>query len=180
MNAQKTGSKYSIIVGLPASFTLCLLALPLSHFYPFAYLLKLASLRIFWNPLVWIILLGTITLSLWQSGRSIAQSLKKRDVIKTSFYFTFLVNIKLLVVTAAIYFGGILHDWIFNLREIFLPAIPYSIISMLAFFAISTVLFSVTASLIIVNLTKNKIEADTEASALEIKPVEVTKPDIDI
>lgn len=80
-----------------------------------------------------------------------------------------------MLVTAAIYFGGIIIDWAFSVREIFLPAIPYSIIAMIVFFAVSTVLFSVTVSLIIVNFTKNKIDAFKETSAVEIKPAEANK-----
>lgn len=174
MDARRTGSKYALLIGLPASFVLCLAALPLSDFYPFAYVLKLASLRIFWNPMVWVIIIAAIILSLWQSGKAIAASLQKRDVLKTSFYFTFLVNIKLMIVTAAIYFIGIIADWLFNVREIFLPAIPYSIISMLVFFAFTTLVFSVTLGLIIVNLTRKMIETIIVRKDLETKPVEVT------
>jgi hypothetical protein len=173
MNAQNTGSKYALIIGLPTALALCILALPVSNFYPVAYVLKLASLKIFWNPLVWAILVATITIALWQSGKAIARSLAKRDVIKTSLYFTFLVNVRLLIITAAIYFGGILHDWIFSVREIFLPAIPYSIISMLAFFTVSTALFAATVSLLIVKLTKSKIETLSETPVPEVKPGEV-------
>ena len=158
MDTTKTGAKYAIIVGLPTSFMLCLSGFPLSHFYPFAYILKLASLRIFWNPIVWVILAATITVALWQSGKAIANSLTRRDVLKTSFYFTSLVNIKLLIITAAIYLGGIINDWAFNVREIFLPAIPYAILCLLVFFALSTLVLSVTVSLAIVQLTKNKLK----------------------
>jgi len=175
MDAQKTGSKYALIIGLPASFALCLMALPLSHFYPFAYILRLASLKIFWNPLAWLVIAITVVLSLWQNGKAISPLLKKHDVLKTSFYFTFFVNLKLMLVTAAIYFAGIFYDWIFNVREIFLPAIPYSIISMLGFFALLTGVLSVTISLMIVNFTRGKIEVNNNASASEVTPIEVNK-----
>ena len=164
MDTKKTGAKYALTIGLPTSFMLCLLAFPLSHFYPFAYVLKLASLRIFWNPIVWIILAATITLALWQSGKVIAHSLTKRDVLKTSFYFTSLVKIKLLIVTVMIYFGGIINDWAFNTREIFLPAIPYAIFCLLVFFALATLVLSITVSLVIVNLTKNKLKIVQETN----------------
>lgn len=190
MDARKRGSKYALLIGLPTSFVLCMLAMPLSQFYPFAYILKLASLRIFWNPMVWIILIATIVLSLWQSGKVIAESLQKRNVIKTSFYFTFLVNVKLLIVSATIYFIGIIADWIFNVREIFLAAIPYSIISMVAFFALCTAVFSLSISLFIVNLTKGKVEEENAFCSEEnkkhllkgieqIKEGKTTKIDID-
>jgi hypothetical protein len=174
MDAQKTGSKYALIIGLPTALALCLLALPLSHFYPFAYVLRLASLKIFWNPLVWVVIIATSVTALWQGGSAIAGSLAKRDALKTSFYFTSLVNLRLMLVTAAIYFIGIVNDWLFNVREIFLPAIPYSIISMLAFFAVSTVVFAVTVSLVIVNFTKGKIEVNKETQP-EVTPIEVNK-----
>lgn len=175
MDNQKTGSKYALIIGLPTALLICLAALPMSDFYPFAYILKLASLKIFWNPIVWVILLTTITIALWQSGKAIAGSLTKRDVLKTSFYFTVLVNVRLLIITSAVYFGGILHDWMFNVREIFLPAIPYSLISILSFFAISTLIFSLTISLLIVTIVQRRVRTFNEASSLEVKPVEVKK-----
>jgi hypothetical protein len=176
MNDQKIGAKFALIIGLPTGLAFCLMALSLSEFYPFAYLLRIASLKIFWNPLIWIIITATVAVALWQSGKAIAASLKKRDAFQTSFYFTFLVNIKLLIVMAAIYFGGMINDWLFNAREIFLAAIPYSILVMILFFAFATVVLSLTVSLAIVQFTKSRlgvIQPDT--FALEVEPVEVEK-----
>jgi len=179
MNDQKTGAKFALIIGLPIGLAFCLTALSLSEFYPFAYLLRLASLKIFWNPLVWMIISATLTVALWQTGKVIAPSLKKRDALQTSFYFTFLVNIKLLLIMAAIYFGGMINDWIFNTREIFLAAIPYSILIMILFFAFATLVLSLSVSLAIVHLTKSKLGvAATETIALEVEPIEVENRDI--
>jgi len=173
MNDQKTGAKFALIIGLPTGLAFCLMALSLSEFYPFAYLLRIASLKIFWNPLIWIIIAATVTVALWQSGKVIAPSLKKRDALQTSFYFTFLVNIKLLLIMAAIYFGGMINDWLFNTREIFLAAIPYSILIMILFFAFATVVLSLTVSLVIVQLTKRRLGASSETIVLEVEPIEV-------
>ena len=178
MNDQKTGAKFALIIGLPIGLAFCLMALSLSEFYPFAYLLRIASLKIFWNPLIWMIIAATVTVALWQTGKVIAPSLKKRDILQTSFYFTFLVNIKLLLIMAAIYFGGMINDWLFNTREIFLAAIPYSILIMILFFAFATVVLSITVSLAIVHLTKSKLGATaSETIALEIEPIEVENRD---
>jgi len=160
MDTTKTGAKYALIIGLPIGLAFCLLPLSLTHFYPFAFLLRIASLRVFWNPLIWMIIAVSLTVALWQTGKVIAPSLKKRDTLKTSFYFTFLVNLRLLLIMAAIYFGGMINDALFSTREIFLAAIPYSIIIMLLFFAFATVSLSLTVSLVIVQLTKNTIEKE--------------------
>ena len=179
MNDQKTGAKFALIIGLPTGLAFCLMALSLSEFYPFAYLLRIASLRIFWNPLIWMIIAATVTVAIWQTGKVIAPSLKKRDALQTSFYFTFLVNIKLLLIMAAIYFGGMINDWLFNTREIFVAAIPYSILIMILFFAFATLVLSLTVSLVIVHLTKSKLGvAATESAILEVEPIEVENRDI--
>jgi hypothetical protein len=178
MNDQKTGAKFALLIGLPIGLAFCLMALSLSEFYPFAYLLRIASLKIFWNPLIWIIMAATVAVALWQSGKVIAPSLKKRDALQTSFYFTFLVNIRLLIVMAAIYFGGMINDWLFNTREIFLAAIPYSILIMILFFAFATVVLSITLSLAIVHLTKSRLGVASETIVLEVEPVEVENREI--
>jgi len=171
MDTQKTGSKFAMLIGLPTGLAFFLMAISLSHFYAFAFLLRISSLKIFWNPLTWIVIALTLGVALWYSGKAIGTSLTKRDIIKTSFYFTFMVNVRLLIMMASIYFIGMISDVLLHTREVFFAAIPYAIIIMIAFFAFATLLLSVSVSLAIVQLTKSKIEG----IKTEIEPIEVEK-----
>jgi len=175
MNSQKSGSKFALAIGLPTGLAFLLMALSLTHFYAFAFLLRISSLKIFWNPLTWTVIAVSLCIALWHSGKTIERSLTKRDVLKTSFYFTFLVNVKLLVVMASIYFGGMISDVILGTRDVFFAAIPYALIIMIAFFAFATLLLSVSVSLVIVQLTKSRIEGINENGIVEAKPIEVEK-----
>lgn len=177
MDTQKIGSKFALLIGLPTALFFFLMALSLSHFYAFAFLLRIASLRIFWSPLTWFVIAATLSVALWHSGKAIGKSLAKRDTLKTSFYFTFMVNVRLLIIMASIYFIGMISDVVLNTREVFFAAIPYAIIIMIAFFAFATLLLSISVSLVIVQLTKSSIEGIKETIITEAEPIKVEKSD---
>jgi hypothetical protein len=84
MDTQKTGSKFALLIGLPTGLAFFLMAISLSHFYAFAFLLRISSLRIFWNPLTWVVIALSLSVALWHSGKMISKSLTKRDSIRTS------------------------------------------------------------------------------------------------
>jgi len=176
MDTQKTGSKFALLIGLPTGLAFFLMALSLSHFYAFAFLLRISSLRIFWSPLTWLVIAITLGVALWHSGKAIGKSLSIRDTLKTSLYFTFLVNVRLLIIMASIYFTGMISDVVLETRDVFFAAIPYAIIIMIAFFAFATLLLSVSVSLAIVQLTKSKIET----VKANVEPVVVKETDTSI
>lgn len=171
MDTQKTGSKFALLIGLPTGLAFFLMALSLSHFYAFAFLLRISSLRIFWSPMTWLVIAVTLSIALWHSGKVIGVSLTKRDVLRTSFRFTFMVNVRLLIIMASVYFIGMISDVVLATREVFFAAIPYAIIIMIAFFAFATLLLSVSVSLAIVQLAKNKIMGSKENIIAEPEPV---------
>jgi len=180
MDTQKTGSKFALLIGLPTALVFFLMALSLSHFYAFAFLLRVSSLRIFWSPVTWVVIGVTLSIALWYSGKVIAKSLAKRDVLKTSFYFTCIVNVRLLIIMASVYFIGMISDVVLNTREVFFAAVPYAIIIMIASFVLATLLLSVTVSLAIVQLTKNKIEGVKHNITAAPEPVPVEKSNGDL
>jgi hypothetical protein len=177
MDTQKKGSKFALLIGLPTGLAFFLMAISLSHFYAFAFLLRISSLRIFWNPLTWVVIALSLGVALWHSGKMISKSLTKRDSIRTSFYFTFKVNLRLLVIIASIYFIGMISDVMLETREVFFAAIPYAILIMIVFFAFATLLLSVSVSLAIVQLTKIKIEGFKEDATAAVEPLKVDNSD---
>jgi hypothetical protein len=177
METQKTGSKFALLIGLPTGLAFFLMAISLSHFYAFAFLFRISSLRIFWNPLTWVVIALTLSVALWHGGKMISKSLTKHDSLKTSFYFTFKVNLRLLVIMASIYFIGMISDVMLETREVFFAAIPYAILIMIVFFAFATLLLSVSVSLAIVHLTKMRIEGSKDDTIAAVEPVKVDNSD---
>lgn len=158
MNTEKTGSIFSLLIGLPIGLAMGTMALSASKFYPFRFLLNLASFKLFWNPAVWTLIAAALAIILWRTGKVIAPNLGKKDTLRTSFLFTFLVTVKLFVFITAIYFIAIIAQWIRIGDAAFLAIVPYSLIAMIFFFAFTTVLVSLTGGLLVVYLTKQKLK----------------------
>jgi hypothetical protein len=158
MNTEKTGSIFSLLIGLPIGLAMGTMALSASKFYPFRFLLNLASFKLFWNPAVWTLIAAALGIILWRTGKIIAPNLEKKDTLRTSFLFTFLVTVKLFVFITAIYFIAIIAQWIRIGDAAFLAIVPYSLIAMIFFFAFTTVLVSLTGGLLVVYLTKQKLK----------------------
>jgi hypothetical protein len=169
MDSKKTGSKYALLVGIPTGLAFTGFTVYVSSFYPFRLLLSAASLKVFWNPFSWLLVGAALLVSLWHTGKMIGPALKKYDVLKTSFLFTFWVNLRLMLVISAIYFYGIIANSL-NGGDPFLAAIPYAILGLLLFFALATAITSVSVSLLIVNLTKNKLKVVQEVNEAD-RPV---------
>lgn len=158
MNTEKTGSIFSLLIGLPIGLAMGTMALSASKFYPFRFLLNLASFKLFWNPAVWTLIAAALAIILWRTGKIIAPNLEKKDMLRTSFLFTFLVTIKLFVFIVAIYFIAIVAQWIRIGDAAFLAIVPYSLIAMIFFFAFTTVIVALTGGLLVVYLTKQKLK----------------------
>lgn len=158
MNTEKTGSIFSLLIGLPIGLAMGTMALSASKFYPFRFLLNLASFKLFWNPAVWTLIAAALAIILWRTGKIIAPNLEKKDTLRTSFLFTFLVTVKLFVFITTIYFIAIIAQWIRIGDAAFLAIVPYSLIAMIFFFAFTTVLVSLTGGLLAVYLTKQKLK----------------------
>lgn len=158
MNTEKTGSIFSLLIGLPIGLAMGTMALSASKFYPFRFLLNLASFKLFWNPAVWTLIAAALAIILWRTGKIIAPNLEKKDTLRTSFLFTFLVTVKLFVFITTIYFIAIIAQWIKIGDAAFLAIVPYSLIAMIFFFAFTTVLVSLTGGLLVVYLTKQKLK----------------------
>ncbi|RWW92324.1 hypothetical protein [Flavobacterium cerinum] len=158
MDTEKTGSIFSLLIGLPIGLAMGTMALSASKFYPFRFLLNLASFKLFWNPAVWTLIAAALAIILWRTGKTIAPNLEKKDMLRTSFLFTFLVTVKLFVFIAAIYFIAIIAQWIRIGDAAFLAIVPYSLIAMIFFFAFTTVIVAFTGGLLVVYLTKQKLK----------------------
>jgi len=169
MDIKSIGSKYALAAGIPTGLAFTAFTVYVSSFYPFRLLLSAASLKVFWNPFSWLLVGMALIISLWHTGKMIGPALKKFDVLKTSFLFTFWVNLRLMLVISAIYFYGIIANSLSG-GEPFLAAIPFAIIGLLLFFAIATAVTSITVSLLIVNLVKNKLKVVQEVNEVD-KPV---------
>jgi hypothetical protein len=162
MDVHNTGAKNALLIGLPTGLAVYALVAYLSSFYPFNLVLYAASLKIFWSPLSWLLIFGALGISLWYTGKKIAPSLKTMDPLKTSLRFTFWVNVRLMLVVALIYFYGIIATSL-NGGEPFLPAVPYALFTLVVVFTLATLLASVTVSLLIVQLTKNKLNGSVQS-----------------
>jgi len=156
MDIKKTGSKYALIIGIPTGLAFTAFTVYVSTFYPFRLLLKAASLKVFWNPFSWLLVGAALIVSLWHTGKMIGPALKKFDVLKTSFLFTFWVNLRLMLVISAIYFYGIIANSMSG-GEPFLAAIPFAIIGLIIFFALATGITAITVGIFIVKIIKDKL-----------------------
>lgn len=156
METNKKGAVYALALGLPAGLVCCSLFLSLADYFPFSLLLKVSSFRIFWNPLSWVAVAAVLGVSLWYCGLRIASYLEKHDVLRASFMFTVRVNMRLLIGLVVIYIGGI-GMRIFTGYKPLLAAIPYGIMAIAGLLALATLVATVTISLAIVQLTKNKL-----------------------
>ena len=157
MDTYKKGAVYALALGLPAGLICCSLFLSLSQYFPFSLLLKVSGFRVFWNPLSWVAVAAMLGVSLWQCGLRISSYLEKHDVLRTSFMFTIRVNLRLLIGLVVIYIGGIGLRMLTGYKPL-LAAIPYGIIAIAGLLALATLVATVTISLVIVQLTKNKLK----------------------
>ncbi len=162
MDTDKTGSKFALLIGLPIGLAMGTMALSVSKFYPFRFLLKLASFKLFWNPMVWTLIAFALAIILWKTGKIIAPALSKKDTLRTSFLFTFLVTVKLFIFICAIYFIAVIAEWLRIGDAAFLAIVPYSLIAMIIFFSFTTVIVTLTGGLAVVQLTKLKIGQKTK------------------
>lgn len=158
MDTDKTGSKFALLIGLPIGLMMGTMALSVSKFYPFRFLLKLASFKLFWNPAVWTLIAAALAVILWRNGKMIAPSLEKKDALHTSFRFTFLVTLKLFIFIATIYLIAVIAEWIRIGDAAFLAIVPYSLIAMIVFFSFTTIVVALTGGLAVVQLTKLKLK----------------------
>lgn len=158
MESEKTGSVYAMLIGMPVGLAFSYAALFASSFFPFNLLLKLAGFKIFWHPLSWVIILSVLAYSLWQTGKMIAPALRKKNSVRTSLLFTFLANIKVFITITTIYLTGAVADWISKGDASFIAVIPYGILVMILLFVVATLITAFTLSLVIVELTKNKLK----------------------
>ena len=163
MDTDKTGSKFAVLIGLPIGLAMGTMALSVSKFYPFRFLLKLASFKLFWNPMVWTLIAAALAIILWTTGKMIVPSLQKNDVIKTSFLFTFKVTLKLFIFICAIYLIAVIAEWLRIGDAAFLAIVPYSLIAMIIFFSFTTVAVALTGGLAVVQLTKLKLKTAPKA-----------------
>jgi len=157
MQTNKTGAVYALALGLPAGLLFFSLFLGLQDYFPFSLLLKVSSFRVFWHPLSWVAVAALLAGSLWYSGLRISSYLQKYDTLGASFRFTLRVNIRLLIGLTVIYIGGI-GLRMFTGHKPLLAAIPYSIIAIASLLALASLVATVTISLLIVQLTKNKLK----------------------
>lgn len=158
MNTENTGSKFALLIGLPIGLIMGTIALSMAKFYPFRFLLNLASFKLFWNPIVWTLIAIALAIILWKTGKTIAPTLERKNTLSTSFLFTFLVALKLFVFIAAIYFIAVIAQWLKIGDAAFLAIVPYSLIVMIFFFAFTTVIVALTGGLLVVQLTKQKLK----------------------
>jgi len=158
MNTDTTGSKFALLIGLPIGLAMGTMALSVSKFYPFRFLLKLASFKLFWNPAVWTLIAAALAVILWTTGKMIAPSLAKNDTLRTSFLFTFRVTLKLFIFICAIYFIAVIAEWFRIGDAAFLAIVPYSLIAMIIFFSFTTVVVALTGGFAVVQLTKMKLK----------------------
>lgn len=155
METNKSGAVYALALGLPAGLVCFWLFLGLRDYFPFSLLLKLSSFRVFWHPAAWVAVALLLAASLWYSGLKITTYLQKYDLLRASFMFTVRVNIKLLIGLTVIYMGGT-GLRMFAGHKPLLAAIPYGIIAITSLLALGALVFTVTISLAIVQLTRNK------------------------
>jgi hypothetical protein len=158
MESEKTGSVYALLIGMPVGLAFSYAALFASSFFPFNLLLKLAGFKIFWHPLSWLVILSVLAYSLWQTGKKIPYNLRKSNTVKTSLLFTFYANIKVFITITTIYLVGAIADWLSKGDASFVAVIPYGILVMILLFLVATLITAFTISLLIVELTKNKLK----------------------
>lgn len=157
METNKKGAVYALALGLPAGLICCSLFLSLADYFPFSLLLKVSSFRVFWHPASWIAVAAVLAASLWYCGLSIPKWLEKHDVLRTSFMFTLRVNMRLLIGMVVIYIGGIGFRMFSGYKPL-LAAIPYGIMAIAGLLALGTLIATITISLAIVQLTKNRLK----------------------
>jgi len=158
METEKSGSLFALLIGLPIGLAMGTMALSASKYYPFRFLLKLASFKLFWNPMVWTLIAAALALILWKTGKMIAPALEKNDVLKTSFLFTFKVTLRLFLFICAIYFIAVITEWLRIGEAAFLAIVPYSLIAMIIFFSFTAAVVTITGGLAVVQLTKLRLK----------------------
>lgn len=164
-NRDKIGSWTSVLIGLPFGFIFSFSVLYLSLF-PFIDMgVFLIGGSLFWHPLIWAgVLPVSFVFLLWTAGKKINKHLEKKySIIWTSFLFTLFVNswlfglILLIFIIGRFFFSPMLFSETSNIpvTAIFLTFFTY---------LFSTAFTSLTIGLLIVSITKNRINALFENS----------------
>lgn len=151
------GSRYALLIGLPAGLAVSSFLFFISLFPPLDILLFAAGFQVLWHPLALLSIVGVYAYALWKSGKTITPSLLKNrfKLALTSLRFTAMVNIHLYVLILLIFVvGAITHgearDLIFRL--------PIAALVLLVFFIAATLFTTITVGLLIVHLTQKKIK----------------------
>ncbi len=150
------GSRYAVLVGLPAGIVVSSLMLFVSLFPPIDLLIYAAGFQSIWHPLALLSILVVYTYALWKAGKNIVPSLNKNGfkLALVSLRFTAMVNIYLYALILLIFIVGAIFSG--EARELFLR-LPIAALALLAFFTPMTLFTSITIGLLIVHLTRKKI-----------------------
>lgn len=130
-----------------------------SLFPPLDFLLALGGYQLFWQPIVWgVIIPSSFVYLLWNSGKKISKLLDKNKSIKTSAIFTLNINIKLFTIIMGIYIISFL--FFRNSTPLTSKMFPLLIglFTIIVSFIFSTIATTFTIGLIIVKLTQNKLK----------------------
>ena len=162
----RVGSWTSLFIGLPLGVLFSFAVLYISLLPMLDFGVAIIGGGLFWHPIIWG---GIIPLSyailLWRAGKRIKGHLDKNyTALKTSFLFTLFVNSWLFGLLLSIF---ILGGLFFNIEQ----TISFGNISIVAIgltiltFIIATALTTVTIGLLIVIITRSKINKERQINS---------------
>jgi hypothetical protein len=154
--ANRVGSWTALIVGFPIGMAFSFGVLYLSLHSMLDLGLTLIGGKLFWHPMIWAgVIPLTFALLLWKAGDRIKIHFEQGySEIKTSFLFSFFVNMRLFVLLLLIFIGGGLF---FNTNPSITFALSASIGLTLLTLIVATIFTTFTIGFLIVTITKNKI-----------------------
>ncbi len=164
-NIHNIGSRVALFIGLPFGTIFSLTVFVFSLFPMLDFGIVIIGGQLFWHPIICVGLIPvTFIFLLWAAGRKIKTHLGKNySVIKTSFLFTVFVNNRLfgLIILIFIVSGFLYNPLQTNPFDISLIAIGLTVLT----YIIATTLTTLTIGLLIVFVTKNKIDENCRNSS---------------
>ena len=157
-NLDRVGPWTSVLIGLPCGLLFTFFIVIISLFPPIDLGLATIGGGLIWHPITWIVVMLTFLFLLWTAGKKIKKHLDRQySIVKTSFLFTLFINCWLFGLFIPIFIiGGLIFYQSFNLWA-FGIALGLTVFA----FIVATVFTTFTIGLVVIAITKNKINKRT-------------------
>ena len=157
---EKIGAEVALKIGLPIGLGFSMVVLYLSLFPLVDLAIYFIGGKLFWHPIVWALIIPLVFYGLlWTGGKKLKAYIENDfPSLKSSFYFTLFVNLRLFSIIALVFvIGGFITSNQMNEDMNSLKIIGLGLSTTLFIFLLATIFITFTIGLTIVRLVEKKI-----------------------